>query len=390
MVDLEDFEISLYKPDKKKYQQVMKLGHYIKDRVVKDAFEFYGEENLEEDYYQLFLCDHKFYTDPPFIQLAIVIASDNDNPIPAPAYKKYVNNKALAPIMQKLFSYPIYGKDDGYTKKEKSMQYSVDCFLKQERLLVFPEGRIAHDGKLARGRFGSAEIAWRTYDMIQQDPELKKKKKGLKIIPADFSYYPMVGMPLKDMNKMTVRFGKSIDFEKEVIKEYNSFKNRFANKKNLERKLKISFMRKVMKEIGSLTTVNIDQVASRLIYSLAKKDYSLMKKEHLESIITDTVKELNSLKPGTIHLIDHLQTIGELKKAYNNLLYRYVKKGILKQDPLYNDMIHFNMDYISSEPDFKNVRNENIILYNHNLVNHLTELKKVVNKKSRNIKKYIS
>ncbi len=137
MVSLEDLGI-LHKPNEKVYKNIMKFSHYLVDHVLKDAFKLYGKENLEEDYYQIFLCNHKFYTDPPLAQIAIALASGNDKPIPAPAYKSYIHHKALGPLMAALFSYPIYDKGDGEEKKEQSLEYSVESFLQQERILIFP------------------------------------------------------------------------------------------------------------------------------------------------------------------------------------------------------------------------------------------------------------
>ena len=104
------------------------------------------------------------------MQFAIIKASNNENPIPAPAYKSYLKHKQLGPLMTTLYSYPLYGKEDGYTNKEKSLDYSVDCFLQQKRILIFPEGQISHDGKQGMGRIGSAEIAWRIYDALLNNP----------------------------------------------------------------------------------------------------------------------------------------------------------------------------------------------------------------------------
>ncbi|MBM3200592.1 hypothetical protein FJZ53_06655, partial [Candidatus Woesearchaeota archaeon] len=155
MVNLEDLGIK-HKPSEKIYKNIMKLSYFLVDHVFKDSFEFFGAENLREDCYQLFLCDHKFYSDPAIAQIAIALASDNDKPIPAPAYKAYIQHKALGPLMAALFSYPIFNKRDGDEKKEKSLEYSVESFLQQERILIFPEGRISHDGLLGRSKIGSA------------------------------------------------------------------------------------------------------------------------------------------------------------------------------------------------------------------------------------------
>ena len=48
MVSLEDLGIK-QKPDEKMYKNIMKFSHYLVDHVLKDAFELYGQENLEED-----------------------------------------------------------------------------------------------------------------------------------------------------------------------------------------------------------------------------------------------------------------------------------------------------------------------------------------------------
>lgn len=364
-------DIKDMQPSEKAYKNLVKLGQFIINHLWKDSFESYGTENLEEDYYQMFLSNHKFYTDPIIIQLAIILASGNDNPIPTPSYKLYMEHKALGPLLATLFSYPIYDKGDGYIKKEESLQYSVDCFLKHERMLIFPEGRISHDGKLAIGRIGSAEIAWRTYHHIKKNNSLEGKKKGLKIIPVDVSYSPIAGIPYKDVDKTTVRFGKPIDFEKKVIETYNSAKNKFKDKKKLKKKLQIKLMNKIMKKIGSLTTVNMDQIASRIIYDFAKENYPLIEKEYFEELVQNTVENLN--KSGRLHLLDDLKTKEGAKKAYINFLRRCAKRQIIG---LHKSTLHLNLDYILSEPKFEDVRNENMILYNYNLLDHCNSLLK--------------
>lgn len=376
MVDLEDLGLTTStKPKPKVYKNLMKFSQFMVNHILKDSFGMHGEENLEEDYYQMFLCSHRFYTDPILAQIAIALASGNDNPIPAPAYKAYVKNKALGPLMISLFSYPIYGKDDGYTKKEKSLEYSVECFLKQDRILVFPEGRIAHDGKLANGKIGSAEIAWRAYHTIQSDKSLRKKKKGLKIIPMDISYYPIAGIPWKDIDTMTIRFGEALDFEDEVIDRFYSLKNKLKNKEKLKKKLQIKLMNKVMKGIGSLTTVNMDNIASRAAYYFAKKNHSFVSKKYFEKKVKHVSEALNN--SDSLYLVDHLKDEAGVEKACKDFLKRYGKKKVITDDGL---MLGLNLERILSEPEFKKVRGENCILYNYNLLEHSKKFKKLTEK----------
>lgn len=369
MVSLEDLGI-LHKPSEKVYKNLMKLSYFMVDHILKDSFELYGKENLEEDYYQLFLSDHKFYTDPPLAQIAIALASGNDKPIPAPAYKTYIHHKALGPLMAALFSYPIYDKGDGEEKKEQSLEYSVESFLQQERILIFPEGRISHDGLLAKGKIGSAEIAWRAYHKMQADPELNKKKKGMKIIPMEISYYPIAGVPLKDLRMMTVRFGKSIDVEKELISKYYSSKE--TNKEDLKKNLQITLMNNVMKEIGSLATVNMEETASKALQYLVDKGYNYVKKEDFLIILDNMVKALNNTG---LNLLNHFRDEEDKQDAYKLFLKRCKKRHILKEK---KSKLNFNLGYLSSEPDFKHVRNKNVILYNKNLLEHLQVFKNTV------------
>ncbi len=389
MVSLEELGLTTSsKPNEKRYKNLMRFSQFMVNHALKDAFEIKGQKNLEEDCYQLFLCNHKFYTDPILTQIAIALASGNDKPIPAPAYKAYVKHRALGPLMISLFSYPIYGKDDGYTQKEKSLQYSVECFLKQDRILIFPEGRISHDGKLARGKLGSAEIAWRAYHSIQADKYLRRKKKGMKMIPMDISYYPIAGIPWKDIDKTTIRFGKSIDVDEELIDPYYAARNRFRNKAKLKMKLQIKLMNKVRKEIGSLTTINMDQIASRVVYDfIIGKDIYLVKKAHLEEKVLDIIKMLNESKK--FYLSDHLKGEEKVKDAYADFIERFGKKGIIDENEFYDDLFNFDADYIFSEPEFiKDVRNENVILYNHNLLEHLKDFKKLERRELRKKSKY--
>ena len=65
MVSLEELGFSpSNKPRKWVYKNVMNLSQFMVNSILKDSFEMEGTENLEEDYYQMFLCNHKFYTDP--------------------------------------------------------------------------------------------------------------------------------------------------------------------------------------------------------------------------------------------------------------------------------------------------------------------------------------
>lgn len=367
MVSLEDLGIK-HKPSEKVYKKVMKFSHYLVNHVLKDSFEFYGKENLQEDYYQIFLCDHKFYTDPALAQVAIALASGNDKPIPAPAYKAYIHHKALGPLMATLFSYPIYDKGDGKEKKEQSLKYSVESFLQQERILIFPEGRIAHDGLLGQAKLGSAEIAWRAYHKMQADPELSKKKKGMKIIPMEVSYYPIAGVPLKDLKKMTIRFGKSLDVEDEMIKKYYSanVKNKDARKKSLQMKL----MLKVGKEIGLMEAVNMEEVASTVLYYIANQSCSSVKKDDFKQTVETAVETLKSIPD--VYLLDHLKDKKEQEKSYNLFLKRCKKKKVIKPK---KNMLNINLGYVLSKPEFKKVRGSNFILYNRNMLQHLGAVK---------------
>jgi len=378
MVSLEDFGIK-HKPNEKMYKNLMKFSHYLADHVFKDSLELYGKENLEEDYYQMFLCNHLFYTDPPLAQVAIALTSGNDKPIPAPAYKAYIHHKTLGPLMAKLFSYPIYGKEDGDEKKEKSLEYSVESFLQQERILIFPEGRISHDGLLGQGKFGSAEIAWRAYHKIQSDPELSKKKKGMKMIPMGISYYPIAGVPLKDLKMMTVRFGKSIDVEKELISKYYSLKPEPEVKEDLKKNLQIILMNNVMKEIGNLTTVNLEELASTVLYHLAGKDCCIIKKEDFTSLLDKMVVSLN--KTG-LNLLEHFKDDKAKQEAYGLFLKRCKKRNIIKKK---KSRLFLNLEYIFSQPDFKEVRNKNMILYNKNLLKHLPVFENTIDDMFKNL-----
>ncbi|MBU4500992.1 MAG: 1-acyl-sn-glycerol-3-phosphate acyltransferase [Nanoarchaeota archaeon] len=388
MVKLEDLDIPYPDPSEKAYNNVIKLAYFLVERVLKDSLEFYGSENLEEQHYQIFLANHKFYTDPILLQVAIAISSDNGNPIPAPAYKSYIKHPALGPIMTKLYSYPIYGKEDGYKIKEKSMQYSVESFVKQKRILVFPEGRISHDGLLSLGRIGSSEIAWRAYHDMNYDKDGKpeSQKKKIKIIPTEISYSPIGGIPLKDMDEMTIRFGKSIDFEEEVIKQYNSIKYKFhKDKKKVKRNLQIKLMRKVMKEIGLLTTLNIDNLGSRVLYDFAEKKRDVMKIDHFHEMIQNMANNLKESE--NFYMLNHLKNPMMLRTRTEDFLDRCRKKGALNNNEIYSDLIHLNLDYILKEHDFFDVRNDNIIKYNYNLLEHLTPAKKIINKELKNIRR---
>ncbi|MDP2906797.1 MAG: 1-acyl-sn-glycerol-3-phosphate acyltransferase [Nanoarchaeota archaeon] len=370
MVSLEDLGI-LHKPNEKVYKNIMKFSHYLVGHVLKDAFELYGKENLEEDYYQIFLCNHKFYTDPPLAQIAIALASGNDKPIPAPAYKSYIHHKALGPLLAALFSYPIYDKGDGEEKKEQSLEYSVESFLQQERILIFPEGRISHDGLLARGKLGSAEIAWRAYHKMQADPELSKKKKGMKMIPMEISYYPIAGVPLKDLRMMTVRFGKSLDVEKELISKYYSDVDT-EDKEKLKKNLQMVLMNDVMKEIGSLATVNMEETASKVLHYLVDKGRWSIKKEDFLIVLDDVVEALNTT---SLNMLNHFKDEEDKQEAYKLFLKRCKKRHILKEK---KGELRFNLEYVFSQPEFKHVRNKNVILYNKNLLEHLQVFKDTV------------
>lgn len=367
MVSLEDLGVSsFWKPSPRIYKFVMDSFHFIVDHIKKDFLDVHGLENLDEDYYQLFLCGHKFYFDPVPVQGTIIRASNNSTPIPCPSKIKYVGHKILGPFLISSYCYPLYSEADGPTKREKSLQYSVERFLEHERFLIYPEGKTAGDGKLALGKRGAAELAWRVYHCMQEDSSLKKKK-GIKMIPVDVSYYPIVGWT--GVDKIALRFGKAINFKEEVIDKFYDPKNKTKNPKKLKKELEIKLMGKVMKEIGSLTTINMDSAASRVVYNLAEQGYFAIRKDQLEEKLQDFVGFLNN---SDLHLLDHFKDKESVKKAYDSFLRRCKKKKVIKED---KGLLNLNLDYILSNPNFKDIRKKNFILYNYNLLEHIKDLK---------------
>src|SRR3989339_131387 len=316
-ITLKDLGLS-GQPNESIYKNLMKFSNFLLNTVLANTFEMSGEENLREDCFQIFLCNHLYYTDPVLAQMAIVLASQNDNPIPAPAYKTYVKHKILGPIMVSLFSFPIYGKEDGYTQRENSLQYCFQCFLRQQRILIFPEGQIAHDGEFITGKFGAAEIARRAYHALN-DIKSGNYKEKIKIIPMNISYYPTPGVPLSETGKISVQFGRAIDVKEDFIDRFYSPFHPFSDEIKLKRSLQAKLMKKVTHEIGLLTTININQVISWIIYELAQN-------KHL--------------------MID--------KYKFDNILKEY---------------------------KFEDVRDKNIIFYNRNLINHLDDFKRISQKK---------
>ncbi len=385
MVSLEDLGINSSGPNEALYRKTTWIGHFIINHIFKGTFDFYGTENLEEDYYQLFLSDHKFYTDPIIVQMAITMASGNSNPIPAPAYKDYILHKHLGPIMAAFYSFPIYGKEDGYDNKEKSLEYCVECFLKQERLLIFPEGSISRSGKLDFGRIGSAEIALRAYNCIMKEDFETKKKKGIKIIPVSLDYHPYPGIPWKETTKLTVRFGRSIDFEKEFFNGLTYFSRLVHDEEKFKKKIQVAFMKKVMNAIGALTKINLDPLASRIIYDFAKKNHPIIKKDHLEEILYSTVDKLKQNR--YLYLSEKLETEQGLKDDCERFLELCMKRKIIKQNKLYPEIFQLNYDYLLANIEEDRIWKDNLILYNCNLVEHIVPLKKIMAKELKKIRR---
>src|SRR3989344_5785858 len=234
-----------YKPSKKGYSLARNLIEYIITKGLKDSFEIKGGENLANNYFQFFTSNHVLFKDPALIQEAIFLTSKNYSPILSPGHKKWLFNPIVGMTLQKLYSIPIFSKKEGYirglpetlenTKREKSLDFIVDCLLKYRRLLIFPEGHLSRTGKLDKGMLGTFDISRRVYNSLEKKIYLKKDKEVLHIIPLNISYYPLeVFRNRKNGSKAVIRFGEPIDFEKEVINKFYTFKNKFEDNESRE------------------------------------------------------------------------------------------------------------------------------------------------------------
>lgn len=378
-ISLQDLGLS-GSPSENIYKNLAKFSNFLLNTVLVNTFEMSGTENLKNDCLQMFLCNHLYYTDPVLAQMAIILASGNDNPIPAPAYKSYVKHKVLGPIMVGLYSFPIYGKEDGYTEKENSLQYGTQCFMRQERILLFPEGQIVHDGKMIDGKLGSPDICSRAFHFINN---IKKNEypERIEIVPMNISYYPVAGIPLSNMGKISIRFGVPIDFKTEFIDKFYSPFYCFMDEDKLRKHLYIKLIDRVMKEIGTLTTININQIVSWVIHHMCQRGNFVIDKYKFDNIIFDIIDVLR--KESNFYLIDHLRDDALFISAYDNFLNLLFEKNIalIHSSRRRESILAFNMHYVLGDHDFASVRNNNIILYNRNLIDHLTNFKKMAVKK---------
>jgi 1-acyl-sn-glycerol-3-phosphate acyltransferase len=393
-------------------------------------FEVFGQENLRHDHFQLFLCNHLFYTDGVLVPLAIIMASGDDTPIPAPAYKEYVLHQHLGKIMQPMYAYPIYGREDGYDKRSESIRYSVDVFYRQKRLLIFPEGEIARNGIYFKKKPGALEIALRTYQRIMEQGGFETTgKKGIVLTPANISYYPLPGLPFKyrarygdrevlfprtKIENVSIRFGRPVDFEEAFIRKFDARKSRLSGKayyglKNLYRigvhnrifrrqkkrihcdsgesrfevELRMNLGRKLLqrisKEIGSLTTVNLDHIMSQVIYDLAKyhsADCRIRENDLLE-IIFAVVDILG--QSGKFHLADHLEGRGRGKmRIWRRFRDRCIEEGFLRTGGTEENYLDIDYDRVMFEPETNDYfKYRNLVMYNKNLISHLSRIKAV-------------
>lgn len=363
-------------PSESIYKNLMKFSNFLINNILANTFEMSGTEHLKNNCLQIFLCNHLYYTDPVLAQMAIVLASQNDKPIPAPAYKTYVKHKVLGPLMVSLFSFPIYGKEDGYTEKENSLQYCMQCFMRQERILIFPEGQIAHDGRMISGKIGATEIAWRAFHLVNNIKENEYPER-IEIIPMNISYYPTAGIPLSNMGKISVRFGAPIDFKTELIDKFYSPFYHFSDEVKLKKNLQIKLIKRVMDDIGSLTTININQIISWVIYYMCQKGSFVIDRYKFDNIIFDIIDKLKEVKK--FYLADHLYDPKLTVNAYDKFLNFIIEKNIAVEhlSRRRENIIAFNMHYMFQDHIFSDIRNNNIIYYNSNLIDHLNYFKRI-------------
>ena len=131
----------------------------------------------------------------------------------------------------------------------------------------------------------------------------------------------------------------------------------------------------VMGKISSLTTINMDQVCSRIIYDLAKKKNSTIEKFFLEDKI---VKISNALRNSNLYFLDHFNDKESIEYAYNDFLRRFKKENFKNGYFTEGESeLKLDLDKILSEPKWREVRDKNRILYNHNSIDHLDNYKNI-------------
>ena len=186
-----------------------------------------GMENIPEDRAFIIAANHSSYFDiflPPTLVIPKV-----DKKIHA-----LVNSHYWKPFITRFFlniweAIPVYvGKEsDAKEKNRIAAEKAVNYLKNNELVMIFPEGKRSHDGKLKKAYTGIARLA-----LNAKVPVLPVGIIGAnKVLP--------VGKAFPRFRKCEVKVGKLIYFEK--------YYNKRKNKKMLE-----DITRKVMQQIAKL------------------------------------------------------------------------------------------------------------------------------------------
>jgi len=110
-----------------------------------------GIENVPRDGGVLIASNHQSFLDP------IIVSASNRRPVGFMARDTLFRNAAFAWFIRKLGSFPVRRN----TADRQAVRDAVARLRAGAALLVFPEGRRTHDGRLGRLRSGPAMLAYR-------------------------------------------------------------------------------------------------------------------------------------------------------------------------------------------------------------------------------------
>ena len=186
-----------------------------------------GVENIPRNTPFIIAANHSSYYD--VLLPAIILVPKLNKKIHALCNSYYWNNIALKFILNMWEAIPVYvEKEKGSKRKNKlAFQKAVNYLKKNELVMIFPEGKRSHDGKLNKAYPGVAKIALKAkvpvmpFGIIDANKVLPKRKM-----------FPR-------LTRCEVKIGKLIYFSK--------YYNKKINDKQLGQ-----VTRTIMKEIGKL------------------------------------------------------------------------------------------------------------------------------------------
>ncbi len=320
-----------------------------------------GLDYINEKDYLIFAANHQSFLDIVVLEAILMQYSTNKKVIPAPTYRGFfqgVKKKWVAPILVWYGGFPIYPKKEGDLQKKHSIEEAVNCLLKQDRLIIFPEGKRNMDGKVGKGRLGVVDIAIGAYNNIHEH----ETNRNIAIIPTHITYKPRPGIPVLHTKKITIQFGDPWLFKKEEIcnlteKEPCSLKGEEENCLHCRSNMADAIMEKT----HGLTIVNTEQLASYFLIEATRAKKPFTPEQMKESV--EKMKE--HLKGKNIRLDNTLEQF--LDKRIEQFITKLNVEGLLERA---GEKYQGSKELLNI-PECKETKKQNVFLYYRNSIDHL-------------------